>query len=78
MNRLWVEETTNKRVALEKQIYELLKVELQLVEKKKELYQQYRDLMDDATQHILITDCSKVGGTTPYIKKGRFINLKRT
>ena len=50
MNRLWVEETTNKRVALEKQIYELLKVELQLVEKKKELYQQYRDLMDDATQ----------------------------
>ena len=50
MNRLWVEETTNKRVALEKQIYELLKVELQLVEKKKELYQQYRDLMDNATQ----------------------------
>ena len=50
MNRLWVEETTNKRVALEKQIYELLKVELQLVEKKKELYQQYKDLIDDATQ----------------------------
>ena len=50
MNRLWVEETTNKRVALEKQIYELLKVELQLVEKKKELYHQYKDLIDDATQ----------------------------
>ena len=50
MNRLWVEETTNKRVALEKQIYELLKVELQLVEKKKDLYQQYKDLIDDATQ----------------------------
>ena len=50
MNRLWVEETTNKRVALEKQIYELLKVELQLVEKKKELYQQYKDLIDDTTQ----------------------------
>ena len=50
MNRLWVEETTSKRVALEKQIYELLKVELQLVEKKKELYQQYKDLIDDATQ----------------------------
>ena len=50
MNRLWVEETTNKRVALEKQIYELLKVELQLVEKKKELYQQYKDLIDDDTQ----------------------------
>jgi len=50
MNRLWVEETTNKRVALEKQIYELLKVELQLMEKKKELYQQYKDLIDDATQ----------------------------
>ena len=50
MNRLWVEETTNKRVALEKQIYQLLKVELQLMEKKKELYQQYKDLIDDATQ----------------------------
>ena len=50
MNRLWVEETTNKRVALEKQIYELLKVELQLVEKKKDLYHQYKDLIDDATQ----------------------------
>ena len=50
MNRLWVEETTSKRVALEKQIYQLLKVELQLVEKKKELYQQYKDLIDDATQ----------------------------
>ena len=50
MNRLWVEETTSKRVALEKQIYELLKVELQLVEKKKDLYHQYKDLIDDATQ----------------------------
>ena len=50
MNRLWVEETTSKRVALEKQIYQLLKVELQLMEKKKELYQQYKDLIDDATQ----------------------------
>jgi len=50
MNRLWVEETTNKRVALEKNILELLKVELQLMQTKKELYQQYRSLMDDATQ----------------------------
>ena len=50
MNRLWVEETTNKRVELEKHILELLKVELQLMQTKKELYQQYRDLMDDATQ----------------------------
>ena len=50
MNRLWVEETTSKRVALEKNILELLKVELQLMEKKKELYQQYKDLIDDATQ----------------------------
>ena len=50
MNRLWVEETTSKRVALEKNILELLKVELQLMQTKKELYQQYRDLMDDATQ----------------------------
>ena len=50
MNRLWVEETTNKRVTLEKNILELLKVELQLMQTKKELYQQYRDLMDDATQ----------------------------
>ena len=50
MNRLWVEETTNKRVALEKNILELLKVELHLMQTKKELYQQYRDLMDDATQ----------------------------
>ena len=50
MNRLWVEETTNKRVELEKHILELLKVELQLMQTKKELYQQYRDLMDNATQ----------------------------
>ena len=50
MNRLWVEETTNKRVALEKNILELLKVELQLMQTKKELYQQYRDLMDDAAE----------------------------
>ena len=50
MNRLWVEETTNKRVALEKQILDILKVELQLMQTKKVLYQQYRDLMDDATQ----------------------------
>ena len=38
MNRLWVEETTNKRVALEKNILELLKVELQLMQTKKDLY----------------------------------------
>ena len=50
MNRLWVEETTNKRVALEKQILDILKVELQLMQTKKVLYKQYRDLMDDATQ----------------------------
>lgn len=50
MNRLWVEETTNKRVALEKQILDILKAELQLMQTKKVLYQQYRDLMDDATQ----------------------------
>ena len=50
MNRLWVEETTNKRVALEKQILDILKVELQLMQTKKVLYQQYRDLMYDATQ----------------------------
>ena len=50
MNRLWVEETTNKRVELEKNILELLKVELQLMQTKKELYQQYKDLIDDATQ----------------------------
>ncbi len=50
MNRLWVEETTSKRVELEKQILDILKVELQLMETKKELYQQYRDLMDDAAE----------------------------
>jgi len=50
MNRLWVEETTNKRVALEKQILDILKAELQLMQTKKVLYQQYRDLMDNATQ----------------------------
>ena len=50
MNRLWVKETTNKRVELEKQILDILKVELQLMETKKELYQQYRDLMDDAAE----------------------------
>ena len=50
MNRLWVKETTNKRVELEKQILDILKVELQLMETKRELYQQYRDLMDDAAE----------------------------
>jgi|TARA_R100000482_G_scaffold117858_1_gene61623 hypothetical protein len=50
MNRLWVEETTSKRVELERQILDILKVELQLMETKKELYQQYRDLMDDAAE----------------------------
>ena len=50
MNRLWVEETTSKRVELEKQILDILKVELQLMETKRELYQQYRDLMDDAAE----------------------------
>ena len=50
MNRLWVKETTSKRVELEKQILDILKVELQLMETKKELYQQYRDLMDDAAE----------------------------
>ena len=53
MNRLWVEETTSKRVALEKQILELLKVELQLMQTKKELFQQYRDLMDNATEEYI-------------------------
>lgn len=50
INRLWVEETTNKRVVLQRQILGILKVELQLMQTKKVLYQQYRDLMDDATQ----------------------------
>ena len=50
MNRLWVEETTSKRVELERQILDILKVELHLMETKKELYQQYRDLMDDAAE----------------------------
>ena len=50
MNRLWVKETTSKRVELERQILDILKVELQLMETKKELYQQYRDLMDDAAE----------------------------
>ena len=50
MNRLWVEETTSKRVELERQILDILKVELQLMETKKELYQQYRDLMDNAAE----------------------------
>ena len=50
MIRLWVEETTSKRAELERQILDILKVELQLMETKKELYQQYRDLMDDAAE----------------------------
>ena len=53
MNRLWVEETTNKRVALEKQILDILKVELQLMQTKKVLYQKYRDLMDVASQAFI-------------------------
>tara|TARA_Y100000361_G_C10867828_1_gene192651 strand:+ start:228 stop:440 length:213 start_codon:yes stop_codon:yes gene_type:complete len=49
MNRLWVQETNAKRVELEKDILALLKEELALMERKKDLYKEYNELMVKAT-----------------------------
>ena len=49
MNRLWVEETNAKRVELEKDILALLKDELALMERKRDLYKEYNELMVKAT-----------------------------
>jgi hypothetical protein len=49
MNRLWVEETNARRVELEKQIIKLLRVELELMNKKKDLYKEYEELISNAT-----------------------------
>ena len=49
MNRLWVQETNAKRVELEKDILALLKEELALMERKRDLYKEYNELMVKAT-----------------------------
>ena len=57
-NRIWIRETNEKRKLLEAQIVELLKSELTLMQKKKELYQQYRELVDAATDAYQNQDIS--------------------
>ncbi len=58
MNRLWVRETNDKRLALEKQIVDILKEELDLMKKKKDIYQEYKELVDAATDAYLHQDMS--------------------
>ena len=58
MNRLWVRETNDKRLALEKQIVNILKEELALMKKKKDIYQEYKELVDTATDAYLHQDIS--------------------
>ena len=58
MNRIWIRETNDKRKSLERQILELLKEELALMQKKKELYQQYKNLVDAATDAYMNQDIS--------------------
>lgn len=58
MNRLWVRETNDKRLALEKQIVNILKEELDLMKKKKDIYQEYKELVDTATDAYLNQDIS--------------------
>ena len=58
MNRIWIRETNDKRKSLERQILELLKEELALMQKKRELYQQYKDLVDAATDAYMNQDIS--------------------
>ena len=58
MNRIWIRETNEKRKSLERQIVALLKSELALMQKKKELYQQYKDLVDAATDAYQNQDMS--------------------
>lgn len=57
-NRLWIRETNEKRKLLEAQIVELLNCELTLLRKKKELYQQYKELVDAATDAYQNQDIS--------------------
>ena len=76
MNRLWVRETNDKRLALEKQIVNILKEELELMKKKKDIYQEYKELVDTATDAYLHQDISVWwNNTTPYIKKVGSYNL---
>ena len=58
MNRIWIRETNDKRKSLEREILELLKEELALMQKKKALYQQYKDLVDAATDAYMNQDIS--------------------
>ena len=48
MNRLWGKETNAKRLELEKDILALLKDELALLERKRDLYKEYNELMEEA------------------------------
>ena len=58
MNRLWVEETNAKRVELEKDILSLLEEELALMERKRDLYKEYTELMLKATTSYQHKDLS--------------------
>ena len=58
MNRLWGRETNDYRLALEKQRVNILKEELALMQKKKPIYQEYKELVDTATDAYLHQDIS--------------------
>ena len=58
MNRLWVRENNDKRLALEKQIVDILKEELELMKKKKYVYQEYKELVDATADAYLNHDLS--------------------
>ena len=69
MNRLWVQETNAKRVELEKDILALLKEELALMERKKDLYKEYNELMVKATAAYQDRDLSVWLKTLPHSPK---------
>ena len=70
MNRLLVEETNAKRVELEKDILALLEEELALMERKRDLYKEYTELMYKATtsyQHKDLSEWLKILPPSPKI-----------
>lgn len=58
VNRIWIDETNKRRVELEKDILALLKDELALTERKRDLYKEYNELMVKATNAYQHRDLS--------------------